>query len=494
MLDDNVKNSNENKFEIITENNAVGLELEAKNNGDNEYLHFENKNKTGYMPVKNKNKTVNLEKENEQSMLPHNISCEQELLSAILNDESIIPDVINEIDITDFYINAHRIIYSAVCTLFAEGKNLNLSQLVEVIGKDDLSKTGGISYITELIVNGSRIDLNQHIKILKEKSFRRKVINEFGTAIKEMFNDRSKCFDIVQKTINSVAYENKSESYIFDDNRLFAETLQEIDERVNLGGEIPGMKTGLHGFDRNVGGLQRGELDIIAGRPSIGKTLFALNLADGLGANGYKTLLCELEMTEKSIGMRRLAFNAHIEIEKMKFGKLDEEERKKIAVVSDMLCGRNNMFTDCTPGQSLYSIRAKAKSIKHIEGLDVIIIDHLNLMNIQRKETRDVAIGEVTRGLKILAKELDVCILLICQLSRAVEQRNDKRPMLSDLRESGNIEQDADMVMLLYRDEYYNRYTKEPGVMECIIGKHRNGRIGTLKFNYDEKYQKIGDL
>ena len=199
-------------------------------------------------------------------------------------------------------------------------------------------------------------------------------------------------------------------------------------------------------------------------------------------------------MTEKSIGMRRLSFNADVEVEKMKFGKLDENEIRNILKVSDMLSIRNNMFTDCSPGQSLYSIRAKAKSIKYIEGLDVIIIDHLNLMNIPKRETRDLAIGEVTRGMKSLAKELDVCIILLCQLSRAVEQRNDKRPMLSDLRESGNIEQDADMVMFLYRDEYYNKYTKEPGIMECIIGKHRNGRIGTIKFNYDEKYQKISDL
>lgn len=432
--------------------------------------------------------------ENELEMMPHNYSCEQELLSGILSDNSILPQIINEIEVNDFYLYSHKVIYSAICSLFAEGKDLNMSQIIEALGKEELKKAGGVTYITELMINGTRIQPHHHIAILKDKSFRRKAINEFGIVIKEMFNDRSKSLDIVQRALDLVTHESSGSSYVFNDNKLLANTIEEIEGRVNLGGEIPGMKTGLHGFDRNVGGLQRGELDIIAGRPSIGKTLFALNLADGLGANGYKTLLCELEMTEKSIGMRRLAFNAHIEIEKMKFGKLDEEERKKIAVVSDMLCGRNNMFTDCTPGQSLYSIRAKAKSIKHIEGLDVIIIDHLNLMNIQRKETRDVAIGEVTRGLKILAKELDVCILLICQLSRAVEQRNDKRPMLSDLRESGNIEQDADMVMLLYRDEYYNRYTKEPGVMECIIGKHRNGRIGTLKFNYDEKYQKIGDL
>lgn len=427
-------------------------------------------------------------------MFPQNITCEQELLSGILNNKDMLPQIINEIEVKDFYIKSHQIIYAGICMLYAEGKELNLSQLIESIGKEELNKIGGVSYLTELIINGCHIRPKQHISILKDKSFRRKVINEFSSVIKEMYNDKSKAFDTVQKSVDLVMSENKSINYVFNDSMLLANTLNEIDNRVKLGGEIPGMKTGLCTFDRNIGGLVKGELGIIAGRPSIGKTIFALNLADGLGRNGYKTLLCELEMTEKSIGMRRLSFNADVEVEKMKFGKLDENEIRNILKASDMLSIRNNMFTDCSPGQSLYSIRAKAKSIKYIEGLDVIIIDHLNLMNIPKRETRDLAIGEVTRGMKSLAKELDVCIILLCQLSRAVEQRNDKRPMLSDLRESGNIEQDADMVMFLYRDEYYNKYTKEPGIMECIIGKHRNGRIGTIKFNYDEKYQKISDL
>ena len=183
-----------------------------------------------------------------------------------------------------------------------------------------------------------------------------------------------------------------------------------------------------------------------------------------------------------------------VEVEKMKFGRLTDEEISRIIAAQSEISERDSMYTDCSPYQDLLSIRIKAKSLKAMYGLDVIIIDHLSLMNIPKGQTRDAAIGEVTRGLKILAKELDVCVILICQLSRAVEQRNDKRPMLSDLRESGNIEQDADMVMFLYRDEYYNKYTKDRGIMECIIGKHRNGRIGTLKFKYDEKYQKISEI
>lgn len=432
--------------------------------------------------------------ESEIKQLPHNLICEQELLSGILNNSSILPEIINEVEVQDFYIYAHRIIYTSICTLFAEGKEMNLSQLIEAIGKDNLDSIGGVTYLTELIINVVNIRAKEHISILKDKSFRRKVINMFSKVIDDMYNDRTKALNIVQKSVDFVINENQSSSSICKDEELLEKTIDEIEERVKSGGEIPGMKTGLRAFDRNIGGLQKGELNIIAGRPSIGKTLFALNLADGLGENSYKTLLCELEMTEKAIGMRRLSYNSHVEVEKMKFGKLSEDEIKKIFDATHLLSKRNNMFTDCTPEQSLFTIRAKAKSIKHLHGLDVIIIDHLNLMNICKRETRDLAIGEVTRGLKSLAKELDVCIILICQLSRAVEQRNDKRPMLSDLRESGNIEQDADMVMFLYRDEYYNKYTKEPGIMECIIGKHRNGRIGTIKFDYNDKFQCVSDL
>ena len=226
---------------------------------------------------------------------------------------------------------------------------------------------------------------------------------------------------------------------------------------------------------------------------SVGEILVPYDVKK-LGENRYKTLLCELEMTEQSLGMRRLSYNANVEAEKMKFGKLSEKEILKIFEATNILSKGNNMFTDCTPGQSLLSIKSKAKAIKQTQGLDVVIIDHLTLMNIPEKGTRYLAIGEVTKGLKALAKGLDVCVLLLCQLSRAVEQRAEKRPMLSDLRESGNIEQDADLVAFMYRDEYYNKESKDKGILECIIGKQRNGRTGTIKFVYVDKYQKIGDM
>lgn len=426
--------------------------------------------------------------------MPNSIRCEQEIIGGIMYDPNILTEVISQTNESDFYLSSHKKIYGALCKLFGEGKEISLTMLIEEIGEGELKNIGGITYLTELITGGMRIDVGQYIKILKDKSYRRNAINQFYCAVESLYDNKTNYTEVIEQVINNLtdsAVYNKS---VLQDSDLIRKSLEEIEQRVVLGGDIPGMKTGLRDFDRSVGGFYRGELNIISGRPSMGKTLFALNLSDGLGGNGYNTLLCELEMTEKSLGMRRLSYKSDVEAEKMKFGKLSEEELARIVEGASLLSQRNKVFTDCTPDASLLSIKAKAKSIKNTHGLDIVIIDHLNLMNISHKETRDIAIGEVTRGLKCMAKELDVCVILICQLSRAVEQRNNKRPMLSDLRESGNIEQDADMVMFLYRDEYYNKHTFEKGILECIIGKHRNGRIGTIKFNYDEKYQKISDL
>ncbi len=426
--------------------------------------------------------------------LPSNVLCEQELLSGIFYDTSILPEVIDKLYAEDFYMSAHQIIYSAIKKLFLNGQDINLTQLIETMDKDRIKEAGGISYVTELMVNGLKISPLQYVKILKEKSYRRSAIKAMKHAINNLYDEKTHSSDEIEKVMTTLMRRNENRNMVSKDSALLNRTVDEIQERVKWGNIIPGMKSGIESIDKNIGGFVRGELDIISGRPSMGKTMFTLNIGDGLCRNGYKVFMCELEMTEKAIGMRRLSYSAMVEVEKMKFGRLTDEEISRIIAAQSEISERDSMYTDCSPYQDLLSIRIKAKSLKAMYGLDVIIIDHLSLMNIPKGQTRDAAIGEVTRGLKILAKELDVCVILICQLSRAVEQRNDKRPMLSDLRESGNIEQDADMVMFLYRDEYYNKYTKDRGIMECIIGKHRNGRIGTLKFKYDEKYQKISEI
>ena len=428
---------------------------------------------------------------NNLSVMPKDLRCEAEILGAVFHNVKIMGEVINELEADDFYSTANKTIYTHMCRLFAEGKDINLTIIVNSIGKDNLKSVGGITYISDIITGGLNINPAHYINIVKEKSYRRKVIKELTKAVEKIYDEKNNPYEITDAMVNILLNKNLGKSNIMRDNELFEATLLEIDRRLKSSGEIPGMKSGLVSFDKNIGGLNKGELNVIAGRPSMGKTLFALNLIDGLGKNGYKAFLCELEMTAESLGMRRLSSNSTVEVEKMKFGMLSDDEILSLFKTCEDMSKRDNLFTDCSPGQSLLNIKAKAKAIKQTHGLDVIVIDHLTLMNIPEKSTRDLAIGEITKGLKFMAKELDVCVIILCQLSRAVEQRMDKRPMLSDLRESGNIEQDADMVAFMYRDEYYNRDSEDRGILECIIGKQRNGRTGTLKFAYEPKFQKV---
>ena len=252
-----------------------------------------------------------------------------------------------------------------------------------------------------------------------------------------------------------------------------------IEKHYQNGGEIPGMKTGFTDFDRATNGLKKGEFFVIGGRPSMGKTLIALNMADGLAKNGYKVSIIELEMTAEALGIRRLAYNSNIASNKLQTGNLTDKEFIKIEETFNYLAKQGNVFTDCSDYQNILTIKAKAKAIKETKGLDVLIIDHLGLMDIKEKENRTYAIGEITRQLKLLAKELDINVILLCQLSRAVEMRADK---------------DADLVVFAYRDEYYNPQTEDENIMEWSIAKQRNGKTGTLKFAYLSDLQKIGNL
>lgn len=424
--------------------------------------------------------------------LPSNVQAEQELLSGIFYNPKVITDVVNRMSPDDFYRDSHKLIYNAMCGLFAEGKDINVINMVETIGKDNIAKIGGITYLSELVAGGAPGSLKQYMNIIKEKSFRRKAIKNMSEAMAQLYDESTKANMVVGKLANSlVAVENRKD--ILNDEQLLTKTVDEISRRQQNGGEIPGMATGFKDFDKATNGLKKGEFVIIAGRPSMGKTLMALNIQDGLALNGYTSLIAELEMTEESLGMRRLAYSANIQGQKLQTGKLSDEEFLKLMNTCNFMSKNNMVFTDCSDYQSLLTIKAKAKALKQTQGLDVLIIDHLGLMDIPG-ENRNNAIGEVTRQLKLLAKELSICVILLSQLSRAVEQRADKRPMMSDLRDSGNIEQDADLIVFAYRDEYYNPESTDKNIMEWIIAKQRNGRVGTLKFGYLADYQKITNL
>jgi replicative DNA helicase len=424
---------------------------------------------------------------------PQNIMAEQELLAGIFYNPKILAKVVNELKTNDFYSSKHQHIYNAMCTLFANGQEIGITPIIEVLGKDKLTDVGGVTYLTELMTSGLKLNPKQYIEIIKDRSYRRKAVNILSNSLAEMYDEKNKPQEIVSK-ISTELTPSEIKSKILNDSNLFERTVKGIEERYSNGGEIPGMKTGYTDFDRATNGLKRGELFVIGGRPSMGKTLMGLNIADGLAKNKYTGLIFELEMSEEQIGIRRLAYNANINAQKLQTGNLEEKEFLKIAQSFSSLAEQNRIFTDCSSYQNILTIKAKSKAIKQVYGLDFIIVDHLTLLDIPNTGNRSTDIGEITRQLKLLAKELDINVMLICQLSRLVEQRPNKRPMMSDLRESGNIEQDADLIVFAYRDEYYNKETEDKNIMEWIIAKQRNGRTGTLKFCYLDKIQKIGNL
>ena len=426
--------------------------------------------------------------------LPQNIRVEQEILGAILYNPSIFAEIIENLRIDDFYNTKHQFIFGSMCKLFAQGKDINITLLINAIGKDNIASAGGATYITELSIGGLSINPKPYIKMLKDTAFRRRSIKYMNEAIQKMYDEKEDPNKVAGDLNNILTANAENKTSIMDESKLLGITLKEIEKRCQAGGEIPGMQTNYTDFDRATNGLKKGELFVIGGRPSMGKTLMALNIADGLGKNGYKGLIIELEMTAEGLGMRRLAYNSNIESQKLQTGKLTESEFIKLAQTYNDLSIKNNVFTDCSSYQSILTIKAKAKAMKQTHGLDFLVVDHLTLLDISDKGNRSHEIGEVTRQLKLLAKELDINIILLCQLSRAVEMRTDKRPMMSDLRESGNIEQDADLIVFAYRDEYYHPESQDKNIMEWIISKQRNGKTGTLKFYYIDKLQKIGNL
>lgn len=426
--------------------------------------------------------------------MPQNIKIEVEILGGIMQNPRILPQVLERVRSEDFYLKKHSLIFTGLCTLFAEGNDINITMLVDAIGRDNLKEVGGVTYITEIAASGLPINPDKYIEILKECSYRRKAIKAMQLYIQKFYDYNNNPNKLSGELVNLLVNSSTTHTTILNDEKLLTLTVDEIEKRYKNGGQIPGMETGFMDFDRATNGLKKGELVIIGGRPSMGKTLMALNIGDKLADKGYNVGLMELEMTPEALGFRRLAYNSNTDAQKLQTGKLNDEEFCKVACAFNKLAKNNKLFTDCSNYQNMITVRAKAQAIKQAYGLDCLIIDHLTLMDIPSKSNRSQEIGDVTRSLKLLAKELDISIILVCQLSRAVELRNNKRPIMSDLRESGNIEQDADLIVFAYRDEYYYPDTDEKGIMEWIISKQRNGRTGTLKFRYIDKLQKIENL
>lgn len=419
---------------------------------------------------------------------------EEYLLGAILNKPEMLCDVIDIITGDDFLIKKNKVIYDSMIKLFTEDKKIDVVTLATAI-KDIglLEQIGGISYLSGIYsAYNFTSSIKDYAKIVKEESNKRKLIQIGKKIVDKGSNDSFKSKDVivdVEEELYSMLSSKQSSIKRVDE--ALEETMIEIETAYQKGGALVGISTGFGDIDRLMSGLQCQDLIIIAARPSMGKTTLAINMATNISKTNTVAIF-SLEMSTSQLTKKILSSETMIRNDKIKSGKLDQQEWEHIMHKSNNLATRKLFIDDNCEG-TVNGIKAKCKKLKMQCGLDVVIIDYLQLMS-AKAQSREQEISTISRELKQMAKELDVTVIALSQLSRACEARPNKRPMLSDLRESGAIEQDADIVMFLYRDEYYNSATEDKGITEIIFGKNRNGRIGTIKVAWLPEYQKFGNL
>ena len=432
---------------------------------------------------------------NDTRQLPHSIEAEQAALGCIINYKSqlaLAEDVLKD---DDFYWDKHKRIFSTIKALSRKDMNIDLITLLnELKVSDSIDKCGGVSYITELATNTVfSSNVESYVKIIKDKSDSRNLIRAGRELISKSYEEsevESIIFtveDKIYKVINS-----KESEDILDMGQSVEKVLTRIENNYCNGGKILGNTTGFKEIDNTISGLQKGDFIIVAARPSMGKTAFALNIGQH-ASKGASVGIFSLEMTTEQLMERLISSRSLVEFGKIKTGKLDEAEFRKITDAANVLAKRKIFIDD--KSTNLSDIKAKCRNLKIKEGLDVVIIDYLQLIEISDKtNSREQEIAKISRELKKLAKKLEITIVALSQLSRAPEQRTDHKPILSDLRESGSIEQDADVIFMLYRDEYYNKESEEKNIAEVIINKNRNGETKTIKLGWIGQYQRFATL
>lgn len=425
--------------------------------------------------------------------LPHNIEAEMNVLGAILKDNEVLTDI-DFLKESDFYNTANKMLFKIILNMESMDIPIDTTTLINELGEEKIKSVGGITYILKLVDSVPSIsNVKSYANIVKNISDKRKILSACYNTISKI--EKKNPLELISEMENQfLSIGLKSKNNIFDDTELMNKAISNIQQNYNNGGQVPGVKTGYKKLDYAIGGLNKGDLIVLAGRPSMGKTMFALNLMEGISKTA-KVALFEFEMSEEKLGIRRLAMSSCINAKRLSIGKIEDKEWAILTQKAGQMASRDNVFTDTSTDLTINEIKSKSKKIKVKHGLDVIIIDHLQLIEaVNTKEPRIQQVTEMTRQAKKMAKELGCAVILLSQLSRAPEQRNDHRPQLSDLRESGAIEQDADVVMFMYRDEYYNKDSNEKGILECIIAKQRDGATGTIKFAVKPEYQLVADI
>lgn len=428
-------------------------------------------------------------------IMPQNIEAEKALLGSLINNKENIYEVDGLISAEDFYYDKHKEIYIAIKELENKDIDIDLITLLDLVNKKNIvKKCGGISYITDLSTEALYTDnVLSYVEIIKDKASRRSLIKAGRELVTKAY-DNFEVDEIVNSIENSLyqATNKNSEREVVKISDVINDTLDQIENNYKNGGRITGKTTGYKDLDECLSGLQKGDFVVIAARPSMGKTAFALNMGQ-FSAKESNVAVFSLEMPKIQLTQRLLSSMALVELQNIKTGKLNDRDFGKIATASNELAKRNIFIDD--ESTLLSEVKAKCRMLKRKNGLDVVIIDYLQLIEVSEKSySREQEIAKISRELKKLAKSLDITVIALSQLSRAPEQRADHRPMLSDLRESGSIEQDADVIMFLYRDEYYYKESEDKNIAEVIVGKNRNGEVKTIKLGWVGQYQRFAPL
>lgn len=432
-------------------------------------------------------------------VLPHSIEAEQSVIGSMILDREAITIASELIFPEDFYNKQYGVIFEAMVELNDEGKPVDLITLQDRLKEKDVPpEVSSLEFIRDIITAvPTSANVRYYARIVAEKSTLRKLIRTVGEIENDCYAGKESLEVILEDTEKKVfdLVQRRNSGEHVPIRKIVMNALQRIEAASKNTGSVTGVATGFFDLDVMTSGMQPADLVLIAARPSMGKTAFVLNIAQYAAFKLNKSVaIFSLEMSKEQLVNRMFSLESSVDAQHLRNGKLDENEWEKL-VESAGVIGGSKLIIDDTPGISIQEMRSKCRKFKLEQGLDMIIIDYLQLMSGGGKsESRQQEISEISRSLKALAREMNVPVLALSQLSRAVEQRPDKRPMMSDLRESGAIEQDADVIMFIYRDDYYNKDTEKPGVAEIIIGKQRNGPVGTVELAWMAKFTRFANL
>lgn len=432
---------------------------------------------------------------------PHDIEAEQAILGSMLTDKDAVMSAMEVLKTDDFYRDDNKMIFEAMMSLYGKSEPIDIITVKsELVSTGKFDQVGGLEYIAilpEKVPTTTNVD--KYIKIVEEKSMLRNLIKTANDIISVGYDETEEINSIMEAAEKKIfdVMQRKNQSGYNSIKDVLIGTFAELEKLYNQKGTLSGIATGFTDLDYKTSGLHNSDLVIVAARPAMGKSAFAINMATNIAVqSNIPVIIFNLEMSKEQVANRIICSEAMVDSNKIRTGKIEDNDWIKLANASGRLA-EAPIYIDDTPGISITEIRAKCRKMKIEKNIGLVVIDYLQLVqgSGKRNSSREQEISEISRSLKILAKEIDVPVIALSQLSRAAEQRqNDHRPMLSDLRESGAIEQDADIVMFLYRDDYYNENSEKKNIAEIILAKHRGGSTGTVELAWMGNYTKFANL